>query len=82
MDIYRVTVKSTNSVQPGDTFWQKEVLYCGEDRQEARVAYHKSKPHDFHRGLGNAARRTIVEVISDAGTEDFSDDTLEREHLQ
>ena len=34
--LYRVTLKTTASVQPLDTYWTREVLYCGYDRDEAR----------------------------------------------
>lgn len=75
--LYRVTVKTTNSVQPGTTFWQTEMIYCGDDRDDARVAYHSESVTDYWRGYGNAARETVVEVIDDAGTDSFADDFVE-----
>jgi hypothetical protein len=76
--IYRVTVKRTGSVQPGDgaTSWQREVIYCGTDREEARVAYHASEPKNYGGSFGNAARDTVMEVIEDAETEDAADDVV------
>jgi hypothetical protein len=73
-DIYRVTVKTTGSVQPKGTFWNREVIYCGTDRDAARVAYHGSTPRDNFHGFGNPARETDCEVITDAGLDDFAAD--------
>lgn len=75
--IYRVVARRTGSVQPTGTFWDREVLYCGDDRQEARRVYHESEPEDFGGGYGNQARETISEVISDADSDDFADDEIE-----
>jgi hypothetical protein len=77
--IYRVVAESTASLQPGDdsaTSWRREVLYIGTDRDAARVAYHGSSPRDDWRGYGNAARRTVVEIIDDAGEDDFGADPI------
>lgn len=80
--LYRVTVKETRSVQPSGTFWNREVLYCGYDRDEARQAYHASTPDDFWRGYGSSARETELEVITDAETDDFSDDEVSQEQAE
>lgn len=73
--IYRVTVRTTSSWQPGSgTLWQWSVLYCGTDREEARVAYHTSTPADYWRGRGNSAQETVCEVIEDSDSDDFADD--------
>ena len=78
--IYRVTVRTTNSVQPISTFWTREVLYCGTDRTEARIAYHASEPEDFGYGYGNPARETLLEILTD---EDAPDPVLaEREDIE
>jgi hypothetical protein len=78
--IYRVSVKSTHALQPGNTTdWNREVLYCGTDRDEARAAYHASTPGDYNRGHGNGVRKTVSEVIEDAETDDFDDDVTEEE---
>jgi hypothetical protein len=74
--LYRVTVKTTHSRQPG-AFWECKVLYCGLDRDEARIAYHESAVLDDPGSPGNWARKTQMEVLSDAGTSDFADDELQ-----
>lgn len=76
--IYRVRARATHSVQPGRgaTTWLDEVLYCGADRTAARVAYHRSAPQDYYRGYGNSARKTAMDVIEDAGTDDAADDAV------
>lgn len=79
MDLYRVTVRTTSSLQPDSstTYWSREVLYCGVSRDEARAAYHCSTPRDFSAGYGNKARETVMAVIRDAETDDFWDDIVE-----
>jgi len=79
--MYRVSVRSTSSLQPTESFWDTEVLYCGYDRDEARREYHRSEPQDANRSFGNPARETRLEVITDAETEDFSDDPKSGEQL-
>ena len=80
--LYRVVRKTTGSVQPGgDTYWNREVLYCGYDRDEARRVYHESEPSDVWQGYGNRAVETVGHVIRDAETEDFADDELEEATL-
>lgn len=61
--IYRVTIRTTGSVQPGRgaTFWQSEVIHCGTDLEEARVAYLRSRPEDYGGSYGNKARETVIE---------------------
>ena len=66
MTIYRVLVLTTTSKQPLNTFWQTEVLYCGTDRDDARVAYHASEPLDYTGTPGNPARITKIESIDDS----------------
>lgn len=75
--LYRVSCVGTNFLQGNirATKWQqKEVLYCGPDRLEARAAFHHHKPgergHDNH----HPATRILLEFIEDAGTSDFRDD--------
>lgn len=73
--LYRVIAKTTGSLQPHDgTYWKMEVLYCGDDRQMARIAFHYSTPLDCGGSYGNSCRRTICEVIEDSETDDFYDD--------
>ena len=76
--IYRVIARITGSLQPRglETYWEQNILYCGTDRTEARVAYHRSSPHDYFRGYGNNARKTIMEIIEDTGTDDATDDCV------
>lgn len=61
--IYRVTKKTTGSLQPGSgsTFWNRTVLYCGTDLTEARIAYLASVPTDFGGGYGNRCQTTEIE---------------------
>lgn len=67
MAIYRVVVKTTGSLQPnGNTFWNKEVLYCGTSLESARVAYLGSLPNSCGGSYGNRATETeIVEFESE-----------------
>lgn len=58
--IYRVSVRSTGSVQPVATFWNREVLYCGTSLEEARIAYLESELQDYWHGYGNSARETKI----------------------
>ena len=37
---------------------------------------HSSECRDFSKGFGNSCRVTIVEIIKDAGTDDFADDKV------
>jgi hypothetical protein len=61
--LYRVSVKTTRSLQPGSggTHWQWEVLYCGYDVDEARRVYHASRPLDHGGSYGNACRETVAQ---------------------
>jgi hypothetical protein len=61
--IYRVTVKSTNSIQPsgGDTYWQRRIVYCGTDLTEARTEFLRNESLDCFAGYGNHARETVIE---------------------
>jgi hypothetical protein len=77
MKIYRVMSKQTSSLQPDCTFWHRSVLYCGPDRDQARIAYHEARPTDSFRGYGQPSRGTYVEIIPDAGTDDFEDDPVD-----
>ena len=79
MKLYRVTKRSTRSLQPGGggaTTWNRETLYCGGDRDEARRVYHDNTCHERGGGYGNHATEIICEVIKDAETEDFHDDEV------
>ena len=80
--IYRVTVKTTGSVQPDrSTFWQRDVIYCGTDLEAARVAFLRSKPEDVWRGYGNRCRTTEIEEFESEPDEIDSEEseTLEVE---
>jgi hypothetical protein len=78
MVIYRVTVRTTNSRQPGGSFWHYEVKYCGYDRNEARQAYHRQSVSDYSQGYGNKARETRVELIKDTSIcNEWSDDEIQ-----
>lgn len=74
--IYRVTVKTTGSVQPGSggTFWNREVVYCGNVLEDARIAYLKSNASDYGGSYGNSARNTIIEGF-ESNPDDIEDDT-------
>ena len=79
--LYRVTEISTNSydLSERDVYWRTKALYCGYDRDEARLVYHENKVEDYGWEPGNPARRTVAEIITDAGTADFDDDEIGRE---
>lgn len=78
MNIYRVTHRTTNSLQHHDTCWEINVVYCGVDRNDARGVFHMWRSHDFKRGFGSQAAETIVDVFNDARTDDFADDNRKR----
>ena len=80
MKLYRVIACDTWSRQPcdSDTYWKERILYVGPDRDEARIEFHRSHAKAFDRGHGSQARKTVVDVIEDAGTDDFSDDEWTR----
>ena len=61
--IYRVTIRTTGSNQPGngDTFWNREVIYCGTDLEAARIEFLRNRPQDHWAGYGNRARSTVIE---------------------
>lgn len=61
--IYRVTVRTTGSVQPrsGGTFWQRDVRYCGTSLEEARVVYLREVAADRGGSYGNPCRTTDIE---------------------
>lgn len=73
--IYRVTKKTTGSVQPGSgcTFWNRETIYCGTDLEEARVAFLGAKNGEYGGGYGN--RACEVEIEQFASEPDDIDDT-------
>lgn len=83
MELFKVIAKETGSLQPGygATFWTDRVLYCGTDRQQARIAYHRSTSEDYDSGYGNRCRKTKVLTIADANTDDFNDDSVEPAEL-
>lgn len=61
--IYRVTVKTTGSLQPGTgaTFWQRDVVYCGTDLEAARVEFLRNRATDHGGSYGNRCRTTEIE---------------------
>lgn len=59
--IYRVTVKTTGSLQPSQTFWNKEVVYCGDDLKQARIVYLRELQGDYGGSYGMRSRDTIIE---------------------
>ena len=73
MNIYRVRVRETSSLQPGETFWQSAVLYCGTERDRALVSYYESEPQDVYQGYGNRSRETLLESIDADAVEDPTD---------
>jgi hypothetical protein len=81
--IYRVTVKTTGSYQPnGTTNWQYNVIYCGNDLEDARIEYLGSEQSDQHCGHGNRCRTTVIEQFDSEPDEIDSlecEDVLETE---
>lgn len=73
-NIYRVIVRTTNSLQPGygATSWQREVVYCGPSLCDARVAYLREEPNDRDGSYGNSCRETRIER-HDAEPEEIDD---------
>lgn len=59
--IYRVTVRTTDSVQPSGTFWSRSVIYCGTSLEDARVEYLRSIATDHGGSYGNRSRDTAIE---------------------
>lgn len=59
--LYRVLVQTTNSYQPSSNWFNKEVLYCGFDKDEALIKYHSSSPADYFCGHGNRYRETKIQ---------------------
>ena len=77
--LYRVMEKKTPNLQlAGYTVWNEQVLYCGYDRKEARRVYHQGTVTDSDSDsvYGRPWKRTFMQVIADAGTNDFSDDHI------
>ena len=69
--LYRVIRRTAGSLQPGDTYWTRDVLYCGYDRAEALRVYHEHEPTDFGGGYGNRCQETLFEQLdTDALDED------------
>ena len=77
--IYRVTIRTTGSMQPGSggTFWARQTIYCGPELQEARIAYLREVNADYGGSYGNRARETLIEQF--ASDADEIDDTTEVE---
>lgn len=75
--IYRVTIKTTGSLQPSGTFWQRETAYCGPSLRDARVAYLREETSD-HGGAsyGNSARETVIERFDATPDEIDSTDSV------
>jgi hypothetical protein len=68
--LYRVILETTSSLQPGSgTYWEREILYCGPDVRQARIAYHTVKPGEF-RGYGNAASERVWQVLDESAIDD------------
>jgi hypothetical protein len=63
--IYRVTVKTTGSLQPSATFWQSKVVYCGVSLADARIAYLTHRPTDYWCGYGNRVKETVIEEFEE-----------------
>lgn len=72
--IYRVTVKTTGSLQPSGTFWNREVVYCGDSLKEARTVYLKEEATDYGGSYGNRSRETIIQAFEEE-PEDIDDNT-------
>ncbi len=65
--IYRVTSLEDNPEKaPADR--RRFQRYCGQDRLKARTVYHRCVGGD---------QAPKLEIISDAGTDDFDDDEVE-----
>ena len=60
--IYRVTVRTTNSLQPLSTFWNADVVYCGTSLEDARVEYLRARASDYG-SYGNRAKETVIEQL-------------------
>ncbi len=77
--LYQVVERKTPNLQlAGYTVWHEQVLYCGYDRKEARRVYHEHTvtDSDSESVYGRSWKRTFMQVIADAGTNDFSDDYI------
>lgn len=72
--IYRVTVKTTGSLQPSGTFWDKEPVYCGDDKAEARTHYLRERTKDYGGSYGNRSRDTIIESF-ESDPDELDDET-------
>lgn len=78
--IYRVTIKRTNSLQPGrddNSYWLSEVVYCGNDLEKARIEYLKAPNYEHFYGFGNSACRVIIEQF-ESDPEDIEDLTCNK----
>jgi len=72
MNIYRVRARTTSSLQPGESHWHSDVLYCGTDKTSALCAFYASQPQDTYQGHGNRARETLLETVDADSVEDPS----------
>lgn len=79
--IYRVTIKTTNSLQPGSggTFWQRESVYCGASLEDARIAYLENEVKDYGGSHGNPVRETVIEEFE---SEPDEIDSTESEEIE
>lgn len=59
--LFRVVVRTTASLQPGDGHWESKVAYCGYDWLEAARVFHVQAPRDYSGGYGGRCRRTLCE---------------------
>lgn len=84
MAIYRVTVKTTGSVQPGRgaTFWDRSAVYCGTSLEDARIVFLRERVSDYWAGHGNRARETVIEQFESEPDEIDSTDATEVEPQQ
>jgi hypothetical protein len=77
--IYRVSKKTTNSLQPGcysNSFWNTEVAYCGNNLEDARIEYLRHLPSESFCGYGNRCTHVSIEQF-ESDPEDIDDFTSE-----
>lgn len=61
--LYRVRVQTTGSYQGygAHTYYQNEIVYCGTDRDEARIQRTIEAAKDYGGSPGNPMRTTYLE---------------------
>ena len=72
--LYRISRRWTSSLQPRYTHWDRDLLYCGYDREEARRVFHAHTHEEAGGNYGSKATEIESEIIEDADTADFADD--------